>query len=169
MKVYQKKNRSHLKDFQKKTKDQLNEFSKQKVGAEKIRDKLTASITELCKQLSIHNSEQPSLVALQGLRKKTRSTIKTTQKFTFDGLVQGDLKQLANLGSLAKIKGEISKVAAQGVSIKVNADLQLYIMQHSIKSQLGAVKLVEKFSTGQAASVHIIDSKKCTVTIECAE
>lgn len=160
------KNRSHLKDLQKKTKVQLQEFSKQKVGAGKIRDKLIASISQLCEQLGIKNSEHPNLVALQALHKKNRISEKTKQAYTFDGLVQGDIQQLADLASLAKIKGEISKISAQGLSVKVNADLQLYIMQLSIKTQLGAIKLTDEFYVTQPVSVHIIDSKKCTVTIE---
>lgn len=162
-------NRSHLKDFQDKTKQQLNDLSKQKVGAEKIRSDLLDSVEVLCQKISINNSGTPNLVTLSAMHIKNQKTNKAVQQITCDGLVKGNIKVLSHLGSLANIKGEISKVAAQGLSIKVDADIELYVMQHSIKSHLGAIKLVEKFSVGEGVSVHIIDNKKCTVTIECKD
>ena len=162
-------NRRHLKDFQSKTKQQLNELSQQKLGVEKIRDALINSVDLLCEKLQVVNSDFPTAIALTQRKSKILSSAKLTdtQTLTFDALVKGDIKVLSHLGSLVKVKGEISKVTSLGINIRIHDDIDIYIMQHSIKSQLGAVKLIEKFSVSEAVSVHVVDGKKCTVTIEC--
>jgi len=164
--------KSHLSNLQQKTKDALTSLKEQQHTAEKIHQELSEQIKKLCQLVNVTISNKPNAVDLKSLRKKQQSknTNKETapQQYSFNALIQGDEKQLANHADLTAINGKVSKVSAVGVWVDINNDFDILIMKQRIKEQLGDINISQHFILGKAVSVQFVDNKNVKVKVELA-
>tara|TARA_R110001583_G_scaffold119981_3_gene271225 strand:+ start:2657 stop:4300 length:1644 start_codon:yes stop_codon:yes gene_type:complete len=156
--------KEHLKNYQRKTKAQLDALFKQKQGAEKIASELSALISSLCKALGINTCDQPNSVELKSLRKKQQP--QAAQQYHFDALLQGDIMQLSKHANLNALPGLVEKISAAGALIKINSNLDIFILKNKIVEQIGSSNIEELFTKKTPVTVQILDEKECIITIE---
>lgn len=157
-------NKKHLTDFQKKVKAQLDSLQRHKRDSEKIQAEIQGLLTDICVQQKIGLSDAPSLVQLSAMRKK--SGIVQTETYKFDALLQGNQSALSHLVNLDSLEGEVTKISALGLSIKLDeaSNLEIMVMKNVIMKTAPSIKF-DQFYVEQKVKVQIISNKKASVSV----
>lgn len=156
--------KKHLADFHKKVKAQLDTLQRHKRDSEKIHVQIEDLLREVCKSKQIFLSDKPSIAQLKAMRKK--SGVAQSATFKFDALLQGDQSTLSHLANLDSLEGEVTKVSALGLSIKLDKapNLEIMVMKNVINKTAPSLKF-EQFYVSQGVKVQIISSKKASVSV----
>lgn len=156
--------KKHLADFHKKVKAQLDTLQRHKRDSEKIHVQIEDLLREVCKSKQIFLSDKPSIAQLKAMRKKSGAAQSAT--FKFDALLQGDQSALSHLANLDSLEGEVTKVSALGLSIKLDKapNLEIMVMKNVINKTAPSLKF-EQFYVSQGVKVQIISSKKASVSV----
>ncbi|ELA8084991.1 dynamin family protein [Vibrio parahaemolyticus] len=154
----------HLTDFHKKVKAQLDTLQRHKRDSEKIHAQIEDLLKDVCESKKIKLSDIPSLVQLNAMRKKSDSAQSAT--FKFDALLQGDQSALSHLANLDSLEGQVTKISALGLSIKLDKapNLEIMIMKNVITKTAPSLKF-DQFYVSQEVKVQIISNKKASVSV----
>ncbi|EJL6400850.1 dynamin family protein [Vibrio navarrensis] len=156
--------KKHLTDFHKKVKAQLDTLQRHKRDSEKIHAQIEDLLKDVCESKKIQLSDIPSLVQLNAMRKKSDSA--QSAAFKFDALLQGDQRALSHLENLDSLEGQVTKISALGLSIKLDKapNLEIMVIKNVINKTAPSLKL-EQFYVSQGVKVQIISSKKASVSV----
>lgn len=157
-------NKKHLTDFHKKVKAQLDSLQRHKRDSEQIQAKIQGLLTDICVQQKIGLSDAPSLVQLSAMRKKSGTV--QTETYKFDALLQGNQSALSHLVNLDSLEGEVTKISALGLSIKLDeaSNLEIMVMKNVIMKTAPSIKF-DQFYVEQKVKVQIISNKKASVSV----
>lgn len=160
--------KKHLIDFYQKVKSQLDTLHRHKQDSEKIHAQIEELLKEVCDSKSIALSRSPTALQLNALRKK--SEITSSMNFDFDALLQGEQSALSHLANLDSLEGQVTKISALGLSIKLDKapNLEIMVMKNVITKTAPSLKF-EKFYVSQEVKVQIINNKKASVSVSFDE
>jgi hypothetical protein len=98
------------------------------------------------------------------MRKKSDSAQSAT--FKFDALLQGDQSTLSHLANLDSLEGQVTKISALGLSIKLDKapNLEIMIMKNVVTKTAPSLKF-DQFYVSQEVKVQIISNKKASVSV----
>ncbi|MBY7663043.1 dynamin family protein [Vibrio atlanticus] len=156
--------KKHLTDFHKKVKAQLETLQRHKRDSEKIQAEIQGLLTDICDQKKIGLSDAPSLIQLNAMRKKSGAAQSETYKF--DALLQGNQSTLSHLANLDSLEGEVTKISALGLSIRLSnaPNLEILVMKNVITKIAPSLKF-DQFYVSQEVKVQIISNKKASVSV----